>query len=282
MSNQAKLVSPGGGPFKISAAGLTDRGRVRENNEDVFSLNSELGLYLVADGMGGVQGGQAVATSIARAFPAQLAAFYREHPPHNQKEMARLFGEALASFSDEILARSATNPALRGAGAAIVACWINDGDAALAFMGDCRAYLLRDGNLKLLTSDHTIAALLLKLNKIDEKEASLHPGRHALTCYVGMEPAALPETAALDLHSSDRLLLCSDGLWGTISEDQLVHHLSTDRGLDSICTELVKAANNAGGPDNITAVVIRVDSPAPAGQVEQGRQSIPVMSENVL
>ncbi len=259
MSNQSKLVSPGSGPFKISATGLTDRGRVRKNNEDDFSINPELGLYLVADGMGGVQGGQVVSRSIARAFPVQLAAFYRERTPHNQKEMTRLFGEALASFSDEILARSAANPALRGAGAAIVACWINDGCAALAFMGDCRAYRLRDGNLKLLTSDHTIAALLLKLNKIDEAEAAMHPGRHALTCYVGMEPAALPETAELDLRFSDRLLLCSDGLWGTISEDQLVHHLSADRGLESICAELIKAANNAGGPDNITAVIVRVD-----------------------
>ncbi len=258
MNQQSKLISPGGGPFKISAAGLTDRGRVRENNEDAFSLNHELGLYLVADGMGGMKGGQAVSTSIAKAFPIQLAAFYRRRP-HNQKEMALLFGEALAAFSDEILARSSADPALRGAGAAIVACWVNDGGAVLAHMGDSRAYRLRDGNLELMTVDHTIAALLLKLGKINEEEAAKHSGRHALTCYVGMEPAALPETTELDLVVDDRFLLCSDGLWGAVSEEKLVQYLAANSELDYICSDMIEAANDTGAPDNVTAVVIKVD-----------------------
>jgi PPM family protein phosphatase len=257
MNTEPKFAAPGGG-WRINAAGLTDRGRLRENNEDAFSITPELGLYLVSDGMGGARAGQVASAAAARALPPQLDKLFRQRAPAGLAEMDAVLGEAVALLSDELLDRSSADPALRGAGATVVACWFLDGSAALVHMGDSRAYRLRDGRLECLTIDHTVTALLLQLKQIDEIEALEHPGRHALTRYVGMEPAAQPETAVLEINPGDRYLLCSDGLWGVVEEQKLAELLAEDSDLESICRRMIDAANATGGPDNITVVVIDI------------------------
>lgn len=260
MNYELKEADPGGGFWNISAAGLTDVGQVRENNEDTFSLSPQLGLYLVSDGMGGTKAGQAASAVVAQVLPSQLDALLSRRFPDDGEEMAEILGEAASMISNEFLARSSNEPALSGAGAAVVACWFLDNSAALVHMGDSRAYRLRNGQLERLTNDHTVTELLLKLGKIDETEALEHPGRHALTKYVGMEPAAQPEAAVLDVRLGDRMLLCSDGLWGVVEEEKLTELLGEDCDLESICRQMIDAANENGGPDNITAVVIRIDT----------------------
>lgn len=262
MKIEPKFAAPGGGPWRISTAGLTDRGRGLDNNEDAFSLSFELGLYLVSDGIGVAGAGQTASAAVARGLPPQLDRLFRQHPPAGAEEMAALLGEAVALLSNELLACSSADPALRGAGATVVACWLVDGAAALVHMGDSRAYRLRRGRMECLTGDHTVAALLLQMGQIEEKEAPEHPGRHALTRYVGMEPAAQPEAVTLDIGPGDRLLLCSDGLWGAVEQERLAALLAADSNPEGICKSMIDAANETGGPDNITAVVISIDLPA--------------------
>jgi PPM family protein phosphatase len=260
MNHDNSALGPPGHHWNVSAAGLTHRGRVRENNEDSYALAPGLGLYLVSDGMGGVRAGEVASAITARTLPLHLERLLKLSPPAGGAEMAALLGEAITALNDELLDRSSREPAWRGAGATVVACWFSGGRAALAHMGDSRAYRLRDGRLERLTRDHTVVNLLLEMGKIDKREARRHPGIHILTRHVGMQPTALPETAALEVEAGDRLLLCSDGLWGAVRDKRLEDLLGADLKLSEICQEMITAANAAGGPDNITALVIQVNS----------------------
>jgi PPM family protein phosphatase len=260
MIDEKNELLPPGDKWAVTAAGLTHRGRVRENNEDTFTIAPGLGLYLVSDGMGGVRAGEVASAITARALPLHLGKLLKQHQPAGAPEMAALLGEAVINLNDELLARTATEPALKGAGATLVACWFFGGQAALAHMGDSRAYRLRDGRLDRLTHDHTVVNLLLEMGKISEKKARRHPGIHILTRYVGMQPAAVPETAVLEIEAGDRLLLCSDGLWGVVEEKRVAEILGADQSPEGICRQMILAANNAGGPDNITALVIQVNA----------------------
>lgn len=118
----------------------------------------------------------------------------------------------------------------------------------------------RNGRLKRLTRDHTVVNLLLEMGKIDKVEARRHPGIRVLTRHVGMQPTALPEAAALEVEAGDRLLQCSDGLWGTVRDKSFQNIPGADLKLAEIFQEMITAANAAGGPDNITALVIQVNS----------------------
>lgn len=247
--------------WSLKVAALTHRGQVREKNEDAFSLNPRLGLYLVSDGMGGTKAGQAVADAVSRVLPLQLEELCQQGAPGDATESALLLGKAITRFNWELLSRAAVNPAMNGSGATVAACWIHKNIAVLAHLGDSRIYRMRGGRLEKLTTDHNVAALLLQMGRIDETEAMVHPGRHTLTRYVGMKPEAHPDTAILDVSPGDRMLLCSDGLWGVVEHDRLAELLMADSDLDSICERMIESANDAGGPDNITAVVIKIDPP---------------------
>jgi protein phosphatase len=130
-------------------------------------------------------------------------------------------------------------------------------------LGDSRAYLLRRGRLRRLTQDHTVAAVLLRLDEITPEEAGEHPGTHRLTRYVGMEGEALPDIQTLRLEAGDRLLLCSDGLTGMVSDRRIAHLLRQQPTPEDACQALIAAANAAGGRDNISAIVIDVDAVPP-------------------
>jgi PPM family protein phosphatase len=240
--------------MRIQAGVATDVGKVREGNEDAYLV--EPPLYAVADGMGGHRGGE-VASQLALQTIAE--SFRRGQIP---------FSDQVQRANRAVFERSGTDRAVAGMGTTLTAALI-DGDLAhLAHVGDSRAYLLRAGALRKLTDDHTLVNRMVKAGEITEAEAEVHPHRNVLTRSLGTESDIDVDEWDVGLLEGDRILLCSDGLTGMLAEDQVKAILESTPGAPQEAADrLVRAANNAGGIDNITVVVLDVregEADAPA------------------
>ena len=242
--------------LKTCHAGLTHVGRARENNQDRWFADRRAGLYLVADGMGGGPAGELAAQVVADTLPAlverRLPAGADLAAPETQEALLAAIGE----LSDRLYQESRQQPGLSGMGSTVVLGLLRGAQALVAHLGDSRAYLLRDGRLERLTQDHSIVELLLETGDIQPEEVAGHPARGQLTRFVGMPGEPLPEARLLELRAGDRLLLCSDGLSGMVSDEQLREILGQGKWPRGACRKLINAANRAGGRDNVTAVVV--------------------------
>ncbi len=246
--------------LRVAAAGRTDRGRVRKQNEDRWRVDPELGLYLVADGIGGRFAGALAAQKVVDRLPALVQASFADVEVPSARATERL-SEALTELSDQVRQESEGQPGLEGMGATVVLALVRQAWSLIAHLGDSRAYLLRAGHLEQLTKDHTILQLLLEIGEISPQEAPHHPARGQVTRYVGMPGEVLPDVQTVELFPGDRLLLCSDGLTGMVDEVGILTILQQKRVPGTLCRQLVGAANAAGGSDNITAVVVSVEAP---------------------
>lgn len=243
---------------KLSYAGLSDRGRVRAQNEDRWAADPDQGLYIVSDGMGGEMAGALAAKIVVETLPPLLRQRLGNLTNLAASEAEERLQAALAQLSDRLREQSQGQPGLEGMGATVVLALIREEQALIAHMGDSRAYLWRRGRLSQLTRDHSIIQLLLDAGEIRPDAVAMHPARGQLTRFIGMPGEALPEVRAVVLYSGDRLLLCSDGLTGMVGEKELWAILKQKLSSQVMCQCLVEAANAAGGKDNITVVVINV------------------------
>lgn len=233
--------------MKFRVGARSDVGRVREGNEDSYMVQDPL--FAVADGMGGHQGGE-VASSLALETLKQIA----EEP---EGELAGVVQEA----NRVVFRKASEDPGLAGMGTTLTAV-LSDGEVLrLAHVGDSRAYLLRDGELKRITKDHTIVERLVEEGRITEREAEIHPQRSILTRALGVDEEIQVDEDTIEVTPGDRLLLCSDGLTGMVSEEDIERILRESAEPQEASEQLVDAANEAGGQDNITAVVIDVLEP---------------------
>ncbi|MDJ0791128.1 MAG: protein phosphatase 2C domain-containing protein [Acidimicrobiia bacterium] len=228
----------------------THVGRVREGNEDsVFPDepgSSEGPTFLmVADGMGG-----AVAGEVASRLAVEAAS---ADPPEEATPEERVLAANRA-----VVDATREDPSLAGMGTTMTLVQLDaDGRAEFAHVGDSRAYLLRSGELRLLTTDHTLVHELIELGRITPEEAEHHPHRHLITRVLGLGPIGV-DTFTLDVEDGDRILLCSDGLNTMVSDFTIQQLLDTDQGVDPTAWALIEHANTAGGLDNTTVVVIDV------------------------
>jgi len=243
----------------LTYAGLTDRGRVRPQNEDRWVADPEQGLYLVADGMGGEVAGALAAQVVVETLPALLRQRLPGLDTLATSEAGQRVQAALVELNDHLRAQSRNHPGLEGMGATVVLALIRDTQALIAHLGDSRAYLWRQKRLKRLTTDHSVIQLLLHSGDITPEEAATHPARSHLTRFVGMPGEALPEVRWQTLAPGDRLLLCSDGLTGMVSDREVLAILNRRLPPEETCQRLIEAANAAGGQDNITVVIVNVD-----------------------
>jgi protein phosphatase len=227
---------------RIEVGSATDIGRVREKNEDSVLVHPPL--YVVADGMGGHRGGD-VASQIAVETLERLAA---EEPAPLADHVRRA--------NRAVWDRSVEDQRLSGMGTTLTATRIDGMTAVLAHVGDSRAYLMRDGVLRQLTEDHSLVARMVKSGEITEAEAEVHPHRNVMTRALGTEEDVDVDEESVALQDGDRLLLCSDGLTGMVTEDQIEAILQNSEQPQQAADRLVKAANRAGGIDNISVVVI--------------------------
>ena len=250
--------------MRLGIGVATDIGRVREKNEDSYLVEEPL--FAVADGMGGHKGGDVA---------SQLALETIEGKP------AADLGQRLRDANAAVFERSQTDRSVMGMGTTVTAVVVQGTSALFAHVGDSRAYLLRAGDLRQLTDDHTLVARMVKTGEITEAEAEVHPHRSVLTRALGTEPDVIVDEFDVALTDGDRLLLCSDGLTGMVTEEQIVAILSAAPDPQDAANRLVRAANRAGGVDNITVVVVDVeaedgedtDAP-PTGRVTPNRRRL--------
>jgi protein phosphatase len=252
--------------MQLKCAAATDRGRVRPRNEDRFVADPDLRLFLVVDGMGGHAGGELASETIAEA----VTTFIRETAGDSDKTwpagldarlsvLANRLQVAIRSANRQLATRAKTNAALDGSGATLTAALFGEGTLAVSNVGDCRAYLLRDGQLSQITRDHSVVAEQVALGLIDSEAARTHPLRHVVTRAVSGQAGMPVDILELDVKSGDRLILCSDGIHGVLTDNEIAAIMGAQTSdLEQACRAAIEAANARGGPDNATAVVVEV------------------------
>ncbi|MGE5225555.1 MAG: Stp1/IreP family PP2C-type Ser/Thr phosphatase [Planctomycetaceae bacterium] len=245
--------------MRIEAGVATDIGRVRDGNEDSYLV--EPPLYAVADGMGGHRGGEVASQLALETLEERFAA--------QEGSLA----DQVRAANRAVFERSASDRKVTGMGTTLTAALVAGGSAHLAHVGDSRAYLLRAGSLRRLTEDHTLVTRMVKAGEITEAEAAVHPHRNVLTRVLGTEPDLDLDEQDVGLLEGDRLLLCSDGLTVMVTEDQIQAILETTPSAQEAADRLVRAANRAGGIDNITVVVL--DAVGEGGAVGEGSAGSP-------
>ena len=240
--------------MRLGAAASTDVGLCRAANEDSFAMAPEVGLYLVADGMGGHRAGQ-----IASQLASESALRAIEALRSTETSPSEKLRQAVACANREIHQKAERNADLRGMGTTLVAILVENGRVALAHVGDSRAYRIRRGRIRLLTDDHSIVGELLRRQKISEGDAREHPHRHVLTKALGVAPSTQPDLAELTPLPGDTFVLCSDGLTTHLQDGEILEVVEQDRELQKTCDALIASANRRGGLDNITILTLRFD-----------------------
>lgn len=228
--------------MKVDAAAVTDIGLVRDHNEDAFL--SEPPLFVVADGMGGHLGGE-VASAIAIET---LREGFGKRGPEGVANSVHQANEA-------ILRRSQADAAVEGMGTTITAAVLTGSNLHIVHVGDSRAYLRREGELLLVTSDHTLVGEMVREGTLSDDQARVHPRRSILVRALGIDTDVEIDLIDLPLQEGDRLLLCSDGLNSMITDQMISELCAPEYTPEEACTRLVEAANQAGGTDNITVIV---------------------------
>jgi len=233
----------------LEAAGLTHQGSVRKNNEDYFLILSDIGLYLVADGMGGAQAGE----HASRLASETVAEFVRKAERRDAPALLDAFAEA-----NRAVREAAVEPGFEGMGTTLVAALDNADALIIASVGDSRAYLLEDGEIRLVTADQTWIHEVGRPLGIDEEDLRNHPMRHVLTMAIGATAPLRSHHYRLQPKPGAQILLSSDGLHGVLSEEAIAEALNSEQSLSAKCHYLIEAAIREGGPDNITVVLLRV------------------------
>jgi serine/threonine protein phosphatase PrpC len=232
----------------------TDTGRQRRGNED--SAFARAPLFVIADGMGGAQAGEVASQIAVETFQDQL--------PDQGTPEEKLAGVARIA-NRRIYDISRTEHERAGMGTTLTAVYVQDSQLVVAHVGDSRAYLFRDGELGLLTQDHTLVGELVKRGKLTEEQAAEHPQRSIITRALGIDAEVEVDTWTYGARAGDVVLLCSDGLTSMISEEQIVAVLSSQSDLDAAAERLIDEANEAGGRDNITVILFMLEEVGGAG-----------------
>jgi protein phosphatase len=226
----------------------TDTGRQRRGNEDCVLARAPV--FVVADGMGGAQAGEVAAGIAVEAFAHGLTG--------SGTIEQRLASRALEA-NRRIFDIASTQRERAGMGTTLTAAYLDESELVIAHVGDSRAYLFRDGSLTRLTQDHSLVDELVRRGKLTEEEAAEHPQRSIITRALGPEPDVEVDTWTYPVQADDVLLLCSDGLTSMVSEERVTEILTRAQGLESAAQALIDAANQAGGRDNITVVLVRLE-----------------------
>jgi PPM family protein phosphatase len=236
----------------------TDTGRQRRGNED--SAFARAPVFVVADGMGGAQAGEVASQIAVEAFEQGL--------PDSGSPEQRL-AQRVREANQRIHELSRADHEHAGMGTTLTAAYLDDAALAIAHVGDSRAYLFRDGTLERLTQDHSLVEELLRQDKLTPEEAAEHPQRSIITRALGPEASVEVDTWTYPVRAGDVLLLCSDGLTSMISEQQVTEILAANPELTAAADALIDHANAAGGRDNITVILFRLEEVGTVGALEQ-------------
>jgi protein phosphatase len=249
----------------LTAFGLTDVGRKRKHNEDAYLLDAERGLFVVADGMGGHAAGEVASRLTVESIQEFIAGTEDDHDntwPFGYNNRYSVDGNRLSTAverANEKVIRAVVNrPELKGMGTTVVAALFDEKRATLVHVGDSRAYLLREAELRRLTDDHSWVQEQVNAGILSEEEARSHPLKNVVTRALGGGAHVAVDLMEIPVGDGDRFLLCSDGLTGMVSDEEITSALSSPRPLEQIVRGLIDLANERGGVDNITAIMVEV------------------------
>jgi PPM family protein phosphatase len=234
----------------LEAFGATDPGCIRANNEDCYLLEPSMGLYVVADGMGGAQAGEC-ASKLATETLLEMV------QQNRGSDGSEILMEAFHEANHRVMEAATGDPALEGMGTTMVAALVKNGELCIASVGDSRAYVFDDGKLHAVTQDQSWVNEVGRRLGIDEETLKNHPMRHVLTMAIGVSEQLRVLTYVLKPTPGMQVLLCSDGLHGVALEEELLHALASRASLEAKCEALIEAARDRGGPDNITVVLLK-------------------------
>jgi len=252
----------------LSAASLTDPGRVRDHNEDCIESRPDIGLFVLADGMGGYNAGE-VASGMATSLisdgleeawnPRDVARMGRDE---SKRLSERLITEQIARANNAIYTTSQNNPECAGMGTTLVVTLFYDNFLTVAHIGDSRLYRLRGESMEQVTRDHSLLQEQLDSGLITPEEAKLSQNKNLVTRALGIDPTVEPEIHVYETQPDDTYLLCSDGLSDMVEDEEIRLTLLTLKQNPTLTVQqLIQAANDNGGRDNISAMLIRVIEP---------------------
>ena len=264
-------------------AGLTNIGMIRDHNEDAYklptddkagTLASKGHLYVLADGMGGHQKGEVASAVTIETVNSE---YYTTVTPLESSDPVEAIIEALTTAIEK--ANNQVMNATEGGGTTVVAAVLHDDSLVAMNVGDSRAYLLRNSELRLLSKDHSLVRRLVEVGKITAEEALTHPRRNVLYQALGQGSDVDIHISSEKLQVGDIVILCSDGLWGEVTEPEIKDVLQDAPSPLAAAKQLIDIANASGGPDNITAIIIQVSNEGPSRasvDLDDTQPSLPV------
>ena len=244
--------------FHYEFAAATDTGRVRSHNEDAVAILPGCGLAVLADGMGGYAAGE-VASDIAVSVIRDVVEQRFLRGPVTVDTLWEVLVDAALEANEAILAAAVDEPSLRGMGATLVAGLFGEDRVAIAHAGDARAYRLRDGMLTALTKDHSVVQEKIDAGLLSVEEARHSKIRNLVTRALGVDVELTVEAHEHRVEEGDLYLFCSDGLHDMLGDDEIAELLASDVSLEELCRGLICAANEAGGADNVSVVLVSMD-----------------------
>ena len=240
----------------FTCAGRTDAGIIRSGNEDDLLMVPDRGIFIVADGIGGYAAGEVASAMAVHEVSRHLGSL----PEITDEELGAHMRSAIRAANGAIFRRAIDEPDKHGMGTTVTALALCDTRFLIGHVGDCRAYLLRNAKLVQLTKDHTYVQELVDAGHLERAQARRHLFRNVITRCVGAKSDVIPDIHIGTVRPGDLFLLASDGLTGTLTDDRLVDLLTRDWTPQELVDVLIDEANGEGGPDNITAIVVRIDS----------------------
>lgn len=234
----------------------TDKGRVRESNQDAYAVGEfpeEVAWAVVCDGMGGAAGGNIASALAVKVISDKINASYR--PSMREASIKNMLDSALVAANMEVYDMADAKPELHGMGTTVVCAIVRDGYAHIAHAGDSRAYIFDGNTLRQVTADHSYVQNLVDKGEITKEQAERHPNKNLITRAIGVDKYIKIDFDEIEINKDEILILCTDGLSNYVSEEEMINEVKDGRYY-AFAERLVKKANNNGGGDNITVVAI--------------------------
>lgn len=244
--------------YQVDSFGMSDIGLVRDHNEDVWAAYPDSGLFLLADGMGGHAAGEIAAQDSVQYF-YELVKQWHPTKQTSPDEAVSFFRESFQKVNASIYQKGQTDHSLSGMGTTLCILYFLRMHAIIAHVGDSRIYRLRAGVLEQLTEDHSLVSELISIGAMKPDDAESFPYKHILTRAIGTHTSVEPTVNYLNLQLSDSFLLCSDGLTNYVTDSEIEMILKTEGSLQEHASALINLANEHGGGDNITVVLVQVN-----------------------
>jgi len=239
--------------MNVTLSGLTDTGLKRDHNEDSFWISQELGAAIVSDGMGGHAAGEVASSITVESFKKVVAA--RLLKATSTDDVITILSNSIGLANQEVILAGKSKSAVRTMGATAVCACLRSDTFVVANIGDSRAYLIQSGTITRLTKDDSYVQQLIDSGSISEEEARFHPNKNIVTRYIGSKSTTVPFFSTVHVEAGYRMVLCSDGLTGVVTDEEILGIVSGAGTAETACRMLIDRTLEGGAPDNVTVVV---------------------------